>query len=83
LGLEIENGVRQNFSTVSGSFTAFGHTVFISAMGFSLEALVYFAQDESYRRNVLGRNGWISKLRLGLIDHDCELYASLYDDPEE
>jgi hypothetical protein len=28
-------------------------------------------------------NGWLDRMRLGLVDHDQQLYLSHYDDPAE
>ncbi len=52
----------------------------LSVLGTDLEVMVYFAEEYGFQRNVLGRKGWIEHLRLGLIDHDCELYLSRYDE---
>jgi hypothetical protein len=32
-------------------------------------------------RDVLGQTGWLDRMRLGLVDHDRQLYLSHYDDP--
>jgi hypothetical protein len=40
---------------------------------------VFFAQDAEFSRSVLGRNGWLNRLRIGLIDYDSMLYLSPYD----
>ncbi len=79
LGLDVERGERQQIGTAIGSFITFGHEVTISALGFSFDSVVYFAQDENFRRNVLGRHGWLNKIKLGLIDYDGLLYLSHYD----
>jgi hypothetical protein len=31
---------------------------------------------------VLGRVGWLNRVRLGLIDYDGRLFLSAYDDPD-
>jgi hypothetical protein len=43
------------------------------------ESRVYFFADERINKNLLGRAGWLDRIRLGLIDHDGELYLSAYD----
>lgn len=80
LGLDVEGGEPETVSTANGTFRVFGHRLSITALGFQFEATVYFAADESIRRNVLGRRGFIEQLRLCLIEHDGELYVSKYDD---
>jgi hypothetical protein len=42
---------------------------------------VYFAADAAFSRNVLGRQGWIDRIRLGLVDYEGKLYLSDYSDP--
>ncbi|MCI0489511.1 MAG: hypothetical protein L0229_23220, partial [Blastocatellia bacterium] len=57
LGLDIESGSHQRISTVTGSFLAYGHEVTLSVLGIETSAVVYFAEDENFSRNVLGRQG--------------------------
>jgi hypothetical protein len=79
IGLDIESGFRQDVSTVTGAFTTYGHAVIVSVLGFDFEAVVYFAADQSFTRNVLGRSGWLNRVRLGIVYHDSEVYLSSYD----
>ena len=80
LGLDVESGEPETVSTANGAFEVFGHRLTMTALGFQFEAMVYFAAEESIRRSVLGRRGFIEQLRLCLIEHDGELYVSKYDD---
>jgi hypothetical protein len=41
---------------------------------------VYFSEGFDFRRNVLGRIGWLDRHRLDLVDYDCSLYLNHYDD---
>jgi hypothetical protein len=79
LKLEIEAGDRRTFSTVAGGVVAFGHFVQLEVHGLKVESMVYFFGDENIEKNVLGRTGWLDRIRLGLIDYDCELYLAAYD----
>lgn len=81
LGFDIESGVYQRISTATGGLDTYGHWATIQALGFEYEAMVYFAKDYSYSRNILGHQGWLDRLRLGLIAHDGRLYLSDYNDP--
>ena len=45
------------------------------------ECVVYFAESQSYTRDVLGRQGWLDRIRFGLVDYDGKLYLSDYNDP--
>ena len=81
LGLVIESGLPQVIGSVRGSFLTYGHEILLSVLGIETTATVYFAADETFTRNVLGRQGWLDRVRLGLVDYDSQLYLSAYDDP--
>jgi len=80
LGLLIENGVRKRLETLTGVLTAYGHEVVLETLGVQLQTLVYFAEGAEMRRNLLGRQGWLQLVRIGLVDYDSELYLSPYDE---
>jgi hypothetical protein len=82
LGLDIESGVPQRFGTALGSFMAYGHTIILSVLGIETTTMVYFAADDGFNRNVLGRVGWLDHVRLGLVDYDGKLYLNDYEDTE-
>lgn len=79
LGLDIERGNYKRLGTLAGGLDAFGHEVGIQALDIALSSFVYFARDYSLSRNLLGRTGWLNKLRFGLIDYDQLIYLSRYD----
>jgi hypothetical protein len=58
---------------------AFGHAVELQVLGLTFESIVYFFADERINKNLLGRAGWLDRIRLGLVDHDGELYLAAYD----
>lgn len=74
LGFEIERGHRLSIGTVTGSFLVYGHTVTLVVEQMSFEAVVYFAANPGFNRNVLGRNGFLNRLVLGLNDYEGQLY---------
>lgn len=78
LGLDIESGMRQRFGTAMGGFYAYGFRVTLSTAGFDFNSMVFFATDESFTKNVLGRIGWLDKVVLGLIDYEGKLFLSKY-----
>ncbi|MDX2031434.1 MAG: hypothetical protein SF339_12235 [Blastocatellia bacterium] len=80
LGLMIEKGHPQRFETVTGGFQTYGHEVTLSAGGLDLTTIVYFAADPGITRNVLGRQGWLDRLRIGLVDYEGKLYLSHFND---
>src|SRR5215471_18559267 len=81
LRLDLAAGLRRRFRTANSSFEALGHEVEISVLGVTTYAAVYFFADASINKNVLGRIGWLDRVRLGLVDHDSALYLSPYDSP--
>jgi hypothetical protein len=48
--------------------------------GRSFIALVGFAEDEAFQRNVLGRRGFLEQVILGLVDYEGKLYLSDYNE---
>lgn len=78
LGLIIESGREQIFSTAIGPFSTFGHELKLSVLGIETVSTVYFAKEESFTRNVLGRQGWLDRVKLGLIDYEGKLFLSEY-----
>ena len=79
LGLDIERGLHKRLGTLAGGLDAFGHEVGIQTLDIALYSTVYFARDYHLPRNLLGRSGWLNKLRLGLIEYDRLIYLSRYD----
>lgn len=80
LGFDVESGIPVDIGTATGSFRAFGHTVEIEVLGIRFDSVVYFAESEYFDRNVLGRNGWLNKVKLALVDEEGKLYLSKYID---
>ena len=78
LGLDVESGIHQLVGTVTGEFVVYLNEVNLSVAGFEFSVLVGFSEDENYRRNVLGRRGFLEQMRLGLVDYEGELYLSHY-----
>jgi hypothetical protein len=78
LGLIIESGEKQSFSTTTGNFVTYAHEVSLSVLEIEMFTRVYFAESDSYRRNVLGRQGWLDRVKLGLIDYEGKLLLSAY-----
>ena len=78
LGFEIENGTLEKFGTATVGFYAYGHEVSLSVLEVETYAVVYFAKEESFARNVLGRQGFLDRVKLGLIDYEGKLLLSVY-----
>lgn len=80
LGLDIEAGLRLLVGTVTGTFVAYLHEVNLSLASFEFGGLVGFAEDKEFRRNVLGRRGFVEQMVLGVVDYEGKLYLSGYDE---
>jgi hypothetical protein len=79
LGCQIEGGLKRLVSTVTGTFVVYLHQVSLSVAGFELDALVGFAADDAFQRNVLGRRGFLEQIVLGIVDYEGQLYLSCYN----
>jgi hypothetical protein len=80
LGLPFESGQRLTFATANSRFDAYGHELTIDVLGIEITALVFFFADPNITKNVLGRQGWLDRVRLGLVDYDRRLYIAGYDE---
>ena len=78
LSIAVESGERKTFSTINSQFDAFGHEVTLDVLGIPITSVVYFYAEPTFKRNVLGRTGWLDRLRLGLVDYDQMLYLNAY-----
>jgi hypothetical protein len=78
LGLEVESGLRQLVGTITGTFVVYLHEVNLAVAGLECSAFVGFTEDAGFRRNVLGRRGFLEQITLGLVDYEGQLYLSYY-----
>lgn len=53
--------------------------VSIDSLGIQFESMVYFFSDPWIQKNLLGRSGWLDRIRLGLVDYEQMLYLAHYD----
>jgi hypothetical protein len=79
LGIDVESGERKELRTANSSFVAFGHEVSLRVLGFDFSLVAYFPLDSGIHRNLLGRQGWLLQVRLGLVDYEQLIYLSKYD----
>ncbi|HSB09721.1 MAG TPA: retropepsin-like aspartic protease [Blastocatellia bacterium] len=80
LSIDTETGTQRRIRTATGSFTAYGHEVTIKVGKLEWQAEVYFAEDEGFPVNVVGRVGFLDRLRLALTDYEQMLYLSAYEE---
>jgi predicted aspartyl protease len=79
LNLSIEDGEPKAFRTANGRLDTFGHVVSLETLDLWVESMVYFFADPGINKNLLGRSGWLDRVRLGLVEHDQRLYLASYD----
>ncbi len=79
LGLALTAGILKRFRTANSGFDAYGHEVELDVLGILIPSVVYFFADPTIDKNVLGRTGWLDRIRLGLTHHDSKLYLGPYD----
>lgn len=77
-GIQIETGIPITLHTLTGPLEAFGHEVTLQTCDMVFQSVVYFAKYPNLPRNILGRQGWLRKLKLAVIDYDNLLYLSAY-----
>ena len=80
LGVDVESGEPQGIRTATGSFTAYGHEITLTVGGLEWQAIVYFAADENFPVNVVGRVGFLDRLRVGVVDYEQLLYLAAYSE---
>ena len=76
LKIDIESGHKKRLSTLAGGLWAFGHSIELETLYLKFDTFVYFAQDYSLNRNLLGRQGWLQLISLGLNDYKSEIYVN-------
>lgn len=79
LGLSIETGMPKRLISLGGPIDSFGHEITLEAAGLSFQSIVYFAKYPNLPRNILGRQGWLRNLKLGLVDYENRLYLGKYE----
>src|SRR5882757_7445503 len=79
LDLDIEAGEPKTFWTAIGKVDTYGHLLRLEVFEIHVEAMVYFFSDAGVHKNLLGRRGWLDRVRFGLVEHDHVLYLAPYD----
>jgi hypothetical protein len=77
LGLDIESGLPKRMGSLAGTLATLGHEVTLQTLEISFQSFIYFAKYPGVERNLLGRTGWLDRLRIALIHYDSLFY---YDD---
>ena len=80
LDLHVEAGLPARISTATGFFHCYGHEVTLLVVDLEWRAPVYFAEAEAFTINVVGRLGFLDRLKVGIVDYEQLLYLGLYDE---
>lgn len=80
LGLDIKDGEKLLMNTVTGSFLTYRHEVTMKILDSAFDVRVCFAADEHFDRDVLGRPGFLDRVRIAIVDYEGKLYLSKYDE---
>ena len=78
LGIDVESGEYARISTATNGFDAYGFELSLSVLDIETVSTIYFAKEEWFTRNVLGRQGFLDRVKLGLIDYEGKLLLSSY-----
>ncbi len=80
LELDIEAGEATNLGTGAGPMPCFLHYATLTSGELSFEDVpVCVAKYRGFDRILLGRAGWLQKVRLNLVVYEDSLYLSLHD----
>jgi hypothetical protein len=82
IGIKLHDGhlLRVETNRPDQSMIFYGHEIRLQTLGYEVVTMVYFWEQYNLPRNLLGRAGWLNKFRIGLNEHDLELYLSHYDE---
>jgi len=80
LDLDLTSGTRTRIETPTGSFYCYGHELTLSVLGLEWQAVVYFAEADGFRTIVVGRVGFLDRVKVGIVDYEQLLYLGLYDE---
>ena len=76
LGIDVESGIPMRMSTLTGTLPTFGHSVTLQFFDVAYDSIIFFASYHNIPRNLLGMNGWMNRLLLGLDSQHEVLYLN-------
>jgi hypothetical protein len=80
LGLRIEDGIEDYVDAMGTIIKVYGHEVSLTLGDLELDLFVYFPSYQWIPRNLLGRQGFLQRLRFGLDDYEGYVYLGYHDD---
>ncbi len=76
LGIDVESGLQQIFVSAGGRVEAFGHSIQLTVLEIEVDALVFFFANGNIQKNLLGRRGWLDRVKFGLDEYQQIVYLS-------
>ena len=69
--------MAERIGTATGAFTAYGHEITLTVMELEWRATVYFAEPEDFPVSVVGRVGFLDRLKVGLVIMNSRFISAL------
>ena len=79
LGLDVDVGIPKRLDSLGGPIDSFRHEVTLETAGLNFQSVVYFAKHPNLPRNILGRQGWLRNVKLGIVDYENMMYLGKYE----
>ena len=70
LGIDVLSGTKTMLSTLTGTFSAYGHWVTLHTLKLEFDSFVLFHSEYEVSRNLLGRVGWLNNTHFALTMDD-------------
>lgn len=81
LGIDVDAGAEMVLNTGGGPLITNLHYLTLHIGSLYIEAApICFTKFDSFPRCLLGRGGWLHKVRLGLVTYEDQLYLGLFDE---
>lgn len=76
LSLDVESGLFLRMSSIGWTFDTYGHHLTLQFLGLTVESMVFFSAHYGLPRNLLGRNGCLDRMLVGLDVYQEFLYLN-------
>jgi hypothetical protein len=82
LGIDLEQGWPMSMQTATGRVMTYRHRVTLVVSEYRFDVGICFAADQGLYPSVLGRNGFLDRVNIGLVDYEGKLYLGRYGDDD-
>jgi hypothetical protein len=81
LGIDVESGEEISLGTGGGPLICYLHYLTLRIGSLYFDAVpICFTKFDSFPRCLLGREGWLQKVKVGIVTYEDQLYLGLYDE---